>query len=270
VRICGPALVTGASRGLGRAVALALAQRGFDVFATMRDPEAGRDLPREADGTAGSIRVARLDLDRPESIDLPADLQVLVNNAGIETTWTPVEHVAPAALRRVFETNLFGLAEVTRRAVPALRVQRGVVCNVTSAALLFPMPFFSVYRASKAAVQALGESLAVELAEHGVRVIEVLPGPIDTDMLRGPVGPFEAVGYEDYARLARWAMEGRRATEMHKTPAPEAARRIVDAILDEASPHRVACDPVGEALLRAADATPHAERMAAALRASRG
>lgn len=267
MKIRGPALVTGASRGLGRATALALAARGFDVIATMRDPSAGDDLPARG---GGRIRVARLDLERSETMSAPDDLQVLVHNAGVETRWLPVEHTPLEAWRRVFETNLFGLAELTRRAVPALRAGGGVVCCVTSAALLFPMPFFSVYRASKAAVQALGESLAAELAEHDVRVLEVMPGPIDTDMLAGVGGAVEAQQHAAYARLARWAAQGRRASETRKTPAPEAARRIVDAILDEDGPHRVACDPVGEALLAAAEASSHAERMAAALRATRG
>jgi len=265
VKAEGVALVTGASRGLGRAVALELAARGFDVVASMRDPRAGEGLAREAEGAAGSLRVARLDVERPETIDVPDGLRVLVNNAGVETAWEPVEH-ASAAWRAVFETNVFGLVEATRRALPALRAAGGVVCNVTSAALLFPMPFFSVYRASKAAVSALSESLAAELAEHGVRVVEVMPGPIATDMLAGSSREPEAARHAPYRRLAAWAWRGRRATEASWTPPDEAARRIVDAILDDASPLRVACDPVGEAMIDGADAAPHAARTAGALR----
>jgi len=267
----GTALVTGASRGLGRALALALAERGFEVVATMRSPEDGAGLAAEARGLAGGVRVARLDVDRPETIEIPAELQVLVNNAGIEAAYEPVEHAAPEDWRRVFATNVFGLAETTRRALPALRragAEGGaVVCNVTSAALLFPMPFFSVYRASKAAVEALSESLAAELAPHGVRVLCVLPGPVATDLLAGSDRPFEAARHAPYRALAAWALRGRRATEASRTPAGTAARRIVDAILDDAAPLRVACDPVGEAMIAGADATPHAERIRAALRA---
>ena len=103
-----------------------------------------------------------------------------------------------------------------------------------------------------------------------MRVLEVLPGPIATDMLTGSSGALPAAEHAAYARLSAWAAVGRRETERHRTSAAEAAGRIADAILDDASPLRVACDPVGEALLAAADTTPHAERMAAALRASRG
>src|SRR6516165_9925322 len=85
----GSALVTGASRGIGRAVALELANRGFDTIAAMRDPEAGAALPVE---TSGRLRVSRLDVTDPSSFDFPADLRVLVNNAGVDTPYLPVEH----------------------------------------------------------------------------------------------------------------------------------------------------------------------------------
>jgi NAD(P)-dependent dehydrogenase (short-subunit alcohol dehydrogenase family) len=279
VRADGAALVTGASRGLGRALSLELARRGFHVLATMREPTAGRTLPAEVGGSAGSLSVARLDVERPETVDVPRllaeaglppedGLRVLVNNAGVESTYEPVEHAPADDWRRTFETNVFGLVETTRRALPSLRAAGGaVVCNVTSASLLFPMPFFAAYRASKAAVSALSESLAAELAEHRVRVLEVLPGPIATDLLAGSDREFEGARHAPYRRLAAWAWRGRRDSEAAKTPAAEAARRIADAILDDASPLRVACDPVGETLLAGADAAPHAERMAAALRA---
>ena len=264
----GPALVTGASRGLGRALALELARRGFDVVASMRDPAAGASLPDEAAGGAGWLRVERLDVARPETIAIPDGLRVLVNNAGVEAPYEPVEHTSLADWRATFETNVFGLVETTRRALPSLRAAGGgVVCNVSSASLLFPMPFFAAYRASKAAVSALSESLATELAEHGVRVVEAMPGPIATDLLAGSDREPEAARHAPYRRLAAWAWRGRRASEAAKTPAAEAARRIVDAILDDAASLRVACDPVSEALLSGADAAPHAERMAGALRA---
>jgi len=266
--IRGPALVTGASRGLGRAIALELARRGFEVVATMRRPADGASLVAEARDAKGSLRVDALDVERPDSIRIPPHLQVLVNNAGTETAYLPVEHAPLAAWRQVFETNVFGLAEVTRHALPELRRHgSGVVCNVTSASLLFPMPFYAVYRASKAAVQALGESLRAELQPFGVRVIEVMPGPIATDMLAGSDREPEAAADPGYRALAAWAWQGRRASEAAKTPAPEAARRVADAILDLGSPLRVACDPLGESLIAAADDASFEERLRGALAA---
>ncbi len=135
MEIEGVALVTGASRGIGRAVALELARRGFEVVATMRDPRAGVDLAKEAGQAGNRLRVERLDVEQPDSIRIPEGLRVLVNNAGVEGPYLPVEEAPLALWRRIFETNVFGLVEVTRRAIPALRASGGgVVCNLTSPA----------------------------------------------------------------------------------------------------------------------------------------
>lgn len=260
----GVALVTGASRGLGRAVALELAARGFEVIATMRDPAVGADLPDRAAAAGGRLRVAALDVDRPASIAIPDGLRVLVNNAGIECATLPVEAQLLDDWRRVFETNVFGLVEVTRRAIPALRAAGGgVVCNVTSASLLAPVPFYAVYRASKAAVAALDESLRAELAPLGIRVVEVLPGPIDTDMLAGSARTPEASAYPEYRPVADALHAGRMALASMVTAPAEAARRIVDAILDDDAPLRIACDPLGEAMLADAGVADAESRMAA-------
>src|SRR5512144_1936883 len=80
----GSALITGASRGIGRAVALELGRRGFSVLATMRNPAAGDSLIAEAQASRLTLRVARMDVDVPATIAIPANLRVLVNNAGIE------------------------------------------------------------------------------------------------------------------------------------------------------------------------------------------
>ncbi|MEN8160653.1 MAG: SDR family NAD(P)-dependent oxidoreductase, partial [Myxococcota bacterium] len=172
----------------------------------------------------------------------------------------------PEAWRAVFETNVFGLVELTRRAIPALRANGGgAIVNVTSASLLFPMPFYAVYRASKAAVQAFGESLAAELRPFGIRVLEVMPGPVETDMLAGSERPPEAARHPDYAELAAWAHAGRRAMNGRTTTAAEAARRIVDAILDDGAPLRVASDDVGQGMIAGADAAPYQVRLVGAI-----
>jgi len=250
VKAGGVALVTGASRGIGRALALELARRGFDVVAGMRDPASGGDLAGEASATGGSVRAAALDLRAPDAIEIPAGLRVLVNNAGLDGAYLPVETTPMAQWRAIFETNFFGLVEVTRRAIPLLRASPGsVVCNVTSASLLFPMPFYAAYRASKAAVSALGESLRAELAPHGVRVVEILPGPIDTDMLAASDREPEAARDPVYRELAGKAFAGRKSVEGEVTPASRAAEAIADAILDDDAPLRCTCDALGQGLL---------------------
>jgi len=251
----GRALVTGASRGIGRAVAIELANRGFDVIATMRDPADGESLPGEA--VQGSIGVQRLDVTDPSSIVLPDSLRVLVNNAGVDTQNLAVEHLDLDEWRRVFEANVFGLVEVTRRAIPSLRAAGGgVIVNVTSAGLLVPMPFFAPYRASNAAVQALSESLRAEVAPFGIRVLEVLPGPVDTDMLAESYAMPEAHRDERYRELAERVAAARAGVDEGATPVAEAARTIVDAICDDDAPFRMACDPMGAGLLEGWATTP--------------
>lgn len=255
----GTALVTGASRGIGRATALELARRGFDVVASMRDPADAGVLVEEGHGR---IRVMRLDVTNPTTIAIPDTLRVLVNNAGTETDYLPVEHAPISEWRRVFETNLFGLVEVTRAAIPSLRrAGGGVICNITTASLPFPMPFFAIYRASKAAVAALGESLRAELAPFGIRLLEVLPGPVETDMLSGSDRMPEAIEHSGYEELARWAYRGRQGAGASSTPAKDAADSIVDAILDDDAPLRVGCDPLGSGLLEAVGAASDEQRM---------
>lgn len=257
----GTALVTGASRGIGRATALELARRGFDVVATMRDPAAGAALSAEgASLDGGTLTVAALDVLKPETIEIPSNLRVLVNNAGVETEYLSVEDSDLDGWRRVFETNVFGLVEVTRRALPALRENGGgVICNVTTSSLLFPMPFYSVYRASKAAVAALGESLRSEVAGHGIRVLEIMPGPIDTEMLAASDRLPESAKNEAYRALAERVHEQRKGVGAMITPAANAAQAIAEAILDDASPLRVGCDPLSVGALAARGETPEEE-----------
>jgi NAD(P)-dependent dehydrogenase (short-subunit alcohol dehydrogenase family) len=248
MEIHGSALVTGASRGIGRAVALELADRGFDTVATMRDPGAGAELASESDGR---ISVRRLDVTDPSTYDLPPDLCVLVNNAGIDTDYLPVEHANLDDWRRLFETNVFGVVGLTSAAIPILRTNRpAVVCTISSSSIIAAVPFYSAYRASKAAVSAFGDSLRVEVAPFGIRVVEILPGPVDTDMFRLSTGEQDAVRFADYRALAGVAASLR---EEHADPRvvdpAEAARVIVDAVLDSSGPMRYGCDPVSLELL---------------------
>ena len=246
----GTALVTGASRGIGRATALELATRGFDVVATMRDPAAGAGLADEARAAGGALRVERLDVTEPDGFAMPSELRVLVNNAGVEAPHPSFERTPMETWRAMFETNVFGLIDVTRRAIPALRVHGGVLCNITSSSLFAPVPFYAPYRASKAAVSVLGESLRTELAPFGIRVLEIMPGPIDTEMLEGSDRPAHAVDEDEYAAMALRMYEGRKGKVADfVTPTADAARRIVDAILDDAAPLRVGCDPLSIGML---------------------
>jgi NAD(P)-dependent dehydrogenase (short-subunit alcohol dehydrogenase family) len=246
--IHGSALVTGASRGIGRAVALELARRGFDTVATMRDPAAGSGM---AEGAAGRLQVRRLDVTDPSTFELPDDLRVLVNNAGVDTEFLPVEHADIGDWRRMFETNVFGTVALTAAAVATLRRNRpSVVCTITSSSIIAAVPFYSAYRASKAAASAFCDSLRVEVAPFGIRVVEILPGPVDTDMFRLSTGDPDAVRFPEYRALADVAGDLRRAHADPRVVEPAAAAsEIVDAIVDSSGPMRYGCDPVSHELI---------------------
>jgi len=247
----GAALVTGAARGLGHAIALELARRGYDVVAGVRDPKGAAELAPDATAP-GSVRIAALDVTRPDTIEIPDGLRVLVNNAGVDRAYLPVEHADDTLWREMFETNLFGLLAVTRRAIPVLRAAGGgVICNITSASLFTAVPFYAAYRASKAAVSALGESLRVELAPFGIRIVEIAPGPIDTPMLATSDRLPEAAAHAGYEDLADWLLRGRRGAAPLVTAPDVAARGVADAIENDDAPLRNACDPLGERQLEA-------------------
>ena len=167
-------LITGCSTGFGRETAIHFLERGWNVVATMRDPAAGT-LP-----ASDRLRVLALDVTDPSSIAAAVtqagEVDVLVNNAGIG--WlNAVEGTPMETVRRIFETNTFGTMAMMQAVLPGMRERRsGVIVNVSSSTTLKPLPLLSVYRASKAAVNALTESAAIELAEFGIRARVVVPG----------------------------------------------------------------------------------------------
>jgi short-subunit dehydrogenase len=147
---------------------------------------------------------------------------------------------------------VFGLVEVTRRAIPLIRsAGGGVICNMGSSSILAPVPFYAAYRASKAAVSALSETLRAELAPQRIRVVEIMPGPVDSDMLRHS----QATMVEPAGALYRPIADGMNANKSMVAemiqPADAAARLIVDAILDDDGPMRSGCDPMGSGLIDA-------------------
>jgi NAD(P)-dependent dehydrogenase (short-subunit alcohol dehydrogenase family) len=192
-----------------------------------------------------------MDVTNPGTYAIPDDLRVLVNNAGVDTPYLPAEHGNLDDWRSLFETNVLGPVGITMAAIPTLRANRpAVVCNITSSSILACVPFYSAYRASKAAVSAFGDSLRVELAPSGIRVVEILPGPVDTDMFRLSAGDQAAARFDRYRPMAAQALRLRRQAADPLVSSPDdAAVLIVDAILDDAGPMRYGCDPLSIRLL---------------------
>lgn len=166
--------ITGCSTGFGRETALYFLDKGWNVIATMRNPGAS-SLP-----TSDRIRLLPLDVTDANSIAAAVaeagPIDVLVNNAGVG--WlNAVEGTPMAIVRDIFETNLFGAVAMMQAVLPDMRERgSGVIVNVSSSSTYKPLPLLSVYRASKAAMNALTESAALELAQFGIRARVVMPG----------------------------------------------------------------------------------------------
>lgn len=167
-------LITGCSSGFGLDIARHFLERDWKVIATMRTPREDL-LPNSP-----HVRVLALDVTDSESIrqalKAAGPIDVLVNNAGIGVLGA-LEGISLATARQVFETNTFGTIAMTQAVLPQFRQrQAGVIVNVTSSVTLRSLPLLAVYTASKAAVNAFTESLALELDQFNVRVKLVLPG----------------------------------------------------------------------------------------------
>jgi NAD(P)-dependent dehydrogenase (short-subunit alcohol dehydrogenase family) len=181
-------LVTGASRGLGRDMALHLARHGFRVFAGIRRSEDRFRLQQEGGGDihpvlldvtdAGSIAAARDLIARTVG---DAGLHGLVNNAAL-ATFAPLEQQPLEEFEELFRVNLFGVVALTKALLPLLRKARGRLVNVSSGNGKLAMPFTAAYCASKFALEALSDALRGELRPFGIRVVVVQPGAMATDM----------------------------------------------------------------------------------------
>ena len=181
-------LITGATSGIGRHAAIDLAGRGFRVFATGRNPSALQELN---DLDHPNLTALPLDVTDEDSIESARELvreatkghgvDVLINNAGYGDLG-PAELITDGDLRAQFDTNVFGLMAVTRAFLPEMRERRsGRIINVSSIGGRLTMPLFGVYSASKYAVEALSDSLRMEMAAFGIRVVLIEPGPIKTN-----------------------------------------------------------------------------------------
>lgn len=236
-------LITGCSTGFGRDTAIHFLNQGWRVIATMRNVETST-LP-------ASDRLHVLSLDVTDAASIAAavaqagPIDVLVNNAGIG--WLNAVEGSPLdTVRALFETNFFGMIAMMQAVLPAMRERRsGVIVNVSSSSLYKPLPLLSVYRASKAAMNALTESAAHELAPFGIRVRVVMPGMAPStsfsDTARSQVmgsGGFPDA-YADYAQQTLAMM-------MEAANGPvTVAQDVADAI------YRAATDPDCPALVPA-------------------
>ena len=176
-------LVTGASRGLGRALVTAFVDAGAsEVLAGARKREDLVALQSE------HVRPVQLDVTSDEDVATLAQVgpvDILINNAGVAGFGNPLT-MDFAAIQEEIAVNYFGVLRVTRALAPGMIAKRdGMIVNVATAFAKINLPLVGTYCATKAALLSLGQALRAYLAEHGVRVITVMPTTIDTDMSKG-------------------------------------------------------------------------------------
>lgn len=231
-------LITGTSSGIGRAAALAFQQAGWNVVATMRSPEKEAEL-----GLLPNVLCTRLDVTRPDTIAEAiavarsrfGGIDVVVNNAGYGLVGF-FEGATPDQIQRQFETNVFGIMNVVRAILPHFRERgRGRIVNVASMGGRLTVPLYSVYHATKWAVEGFSESLRHELRRSGIDVKIVEPGAIRTDFYGRSA---------DVARPARLSKEQQEFMETalanmneagERGASPEAVARVIVKAAEDGS-----------------------------------
>lgn len=245
-------LVTGATSGMGKATALLLASKGYEVYAGSRSPSEGEALVSEAKGRGIPLKAVQLDVTDDGSVraavshvaNASGRLDNLVNNAGFGFLGTVEEATDPEILHQ-FDVNVFGVGRMCRAALPLMRSQRsGVIVNISSWLGRMGFPLLTYYNASKYAVEAITDSLRYEVAPFGIRVHSVMPGLFGTRFVSkglvanpatvSPASPYAALAAKLVPVVAKKINEG---------PDPVAvAEAVLRVIEDAGSPIRT---PVG-------------------------
>ena len=237
--------ITGSSSGIGRSIAEYFQQHGWNVAATMRNPEKDEHL-----GSLENVKLYQLDVLNETTIveaikntitDF-GSIDVLVNNAGYGLVGA-FEASNNEQIKRQFDTNVFGLMNVTRAILPYFREhKKGIIINIASVGGRITFPLYSLYHGTKWAVEGFSESLHYELRQFGIRVKLIEPGAIKTDFYDRSMELMEKEGltaYDDYANnaLANMMEVGKKA------PGPiVVAKKVFKAATDNSNTLRY---PVG-------------------------
>jgi|688.fasta_scaffold03811_11 NAD(P)-dependent dehydrogenase (short-subunit alcohol dehydrogenase family) len=224
-------LVTGASSGIGKSVALALIEDGHRVFGTSRNIATGSKIDM--------VEFVKMDVTSEHEVlkgiehvvESSGRIDAVVNNAGLGMVG-PVECTTDDEARDIFNTNLFGVLNVCRHVIPVMRSQGfGYVINVTSLAGQMGLPFRGIYSASKFAVEGFTESLSQEVMQFGIRVVMIEPGDFRTGINENrkvAANIHQAYGSQSADVLQQIC------AEVSKAPTPEAiGKRIVSILADE-------------------------------------
>jgi NAD(P)-dependent dehydrogenase (short-subunit alcohol dehydrogenase family) len=237
-------LITGCSTGFGRELAKLVLERGWRAVVTARDPSKLKDL---AEGYGDRALVLQLDVtDRKQIADVVAKSQkhfgridALVNNAGYGYL-AAIEEGEDDAVRAMFETNVFGLVDMTKAVLPIMRAQKsGLIVNISSIGGITSFAATGYYHGTKYAVEGISESLAIEVKPLGIDVLVVEPGPFRTNWA-GPSIKQSATRIDDYAATAGERRKQTEARSGNQAGDPvRAAQAIIDAALSDTPPLRL-------------------------------
>ena len=237
-------LITGCSTGFGRELAKLVLARGWRAVVTARDASKVADI---AEGHASQALVLPLDVTDRGQIDAAVAatkerfgrIDVLVNNAGYGYL-AAIEEGEDAAVREMFEANVFGLVDMTKAVLPVMRKQRsGLIVNVSSIGGLTSFAATGYYHGTKYAVEGISESLATEVKPLGIDVLIVEPGPFRTNWA-GPSIKQSATQIDDYAATAGERRKQTAARSGNQAGDPvRAAQAIIDAALSDTPPLRL-------------------------------
>ena len=223
-------LITGASRGIGRATAVRLVDAGYEVFGTSRNPGS---IP--AEDLVKGVTYLRLELSDEAGIDelvrKIGKIDVLINNAGSSQNG-PVEEIPFHRIRYLFDVNFFGHLRLIQGLLPRMRENgKGLIINITSLAGKKAVPFSSVYAATKHAFEGLTDGLRNEVRGFGIRVVTVAPSAVHTRIE-------QEVQYGDaspYFRMARLVRE-KRDKYIESAPGPDSIARMIERIVMSRNP----------------------------------
>ena len=222
-------LVTGASSGVGRATAHVLAERGYKVFGTSRNPEISDSI--------SSVEMLKLDVRSDAAVsacvDAAGPIDVLVNNAGYELAGA-AEETSLDELIAQFETNFFGVARMVKAVLPIMRRRKaGRIINVSSLAGMVATPFMGIYSASKFALEGYTAALRQEVLPFNIHVSMVEVGFLRTPMMEHRQVARETI--EDYGPWRRSALDAI-ATAERQGPGPELVAQTIRVIIESGNP----------------------------------
>jgi short-subunit dehydrogenase len=233
------ALITGCSSGIGYETALMLARNGFHTYATMRDTEKSNSLAKTSEKEKLALQILELDVNDDKSIENAINrvkseakrIDILINNAGYGLVGF-FEDLTLGEIRNQFETNFFGVLNITKKVIPIMRLQKsGAIVNISSGAGQVGFPGISAYVSTKFAVEGFSESLMYELYPFGIKVIIIEPGVIKTNFFRNCIISEESTKNESpYSRSLDRIQKNIDLMQEHATSPTDVAKMILQVL----------------------------------------